>query len=102
MANKEVKLAIHDFDVIIEPIVTEKSMKLTQDYNKVTVKVAKGTNKVQIKEAFEKLFGVKVTNVNTSYVRAKAKRMGRYEGKVSGYKKAIITLAEGQTLDLVK
>lgn len=102
MANKETKLAIHDFDVIIEPVVTEKTMKLTQDYNKVTVKVAKGTNKIQIKEAFEKLFGVKVINVNTSYVRAKAKRMGRYEGTVSGYKKAIITLAEGQSLDLTK
>lgn len=102
MANKETKLAIHDFDVIIEPVVTEKTMKLTQDYNKVTVKVAKGTNKIQIKEVFEKLFGVKVVNVNTSYVRAKAKRMGRYEGTVSGYKKAIITLAEGQSLDLTK
>ena len=82
------------FDVIIKPLVTEKTMKLTQQENKITVVVAKN--------AFEAIFGVKVAKVNTVRVNPKAKRMGRYEGQVPGYKKAIVKLAEGQSLDLYK
>ena len=90
------------YDVIIKPLVTEKTMKLTQQENKITVVVAKTASKDEIKDAFEAIFGVKVAKVNTVRVNPKAKRMGRYEGQVPGYKKAIVKLAEGQSLDLYK
>lgn len=90
----------HYFDVILKPVVTEKSMKLTQEENKVTVKVNAKASKEEIKDAFEAIFAVKVASVNVINVRPKAKRVGRYEGKVSGYKKAIVKLADGQSLDL--
>ena len=94
------KIVDRYFDVIVSPILTEKTMNLTQNENKVTVKVNAKSNKDEIKDAFEAIFGVKVAKVNVINVRAKSKRLGRYEGKVSGYKKAIVKLAEGQSLDL--
>ena len=87
-------------DIIKAPIITEKSASISADGKKVVLKVAKDANKVQIRQAVESAFNVKVTNVNTVSVRAKNKRVGRYEGKTKAYKKAIITLAEGSTLDL--
>lgn len=87
-------------EIIKAPIITEKSANISADGKKVVLKVSKDANKVQIRQAVEKAFGVKVTNVNTVNVRAKKKRVGRYEGKTSAYKKAIITLAEGSKLDL--
>ena len=87
-------------DIILAPIITEKSANISADGKKVVLKVSKKANKVQIRQAVEKAFDVKVTNVNTVNVRAKKKRVGRYEGKTSSYKKAIITLAEGSKLDL--
>ncbi len=87
-------------EIIKAPIITEKSANISADGKKVVLKVSKDANKVQIRQAVEKAFDVKVTNVNTVNVRAKKKRVGRYEGKTSAYKKAIITLAEGSKLDL--
>ena len=87
-------------DVIKAPIITEKSANISADGKKVVLKVAKDANKVQIRQAVEKAFDVKVTNVNTVSVHAKKKRVGRYEGKTKAYKKAIVTLAEGSKLDL--
>lgn len=87
-------------DVIKAPIVTEKSAGISADGKKVVLKVSKDANKVQIRQAVENAFNVKVTNVNTVSVRAKKKRVGRYEGKTKAYKKAIVTLAEGSKLDL--
>lgn len=87
-------------NVIKAPVVTEKSAALTADGKKLVLKVAKDANKIQIKQAVEKIFNVKVTNVNTVNVRAKKKRVGRYEGTTKAYKKAYITLAEGSKLDL--
>lgn len=87
-------------EIIKAPIITEKSANISADGKKVVLKVAKNANKVQIRQAVESAFGVKVTNVNTINVRPKKKRVGRYEGKTSAYKKAIITLAEGSKLDL--
>ena len=92
----------HDFDVIIAPIVTEKTMKLLQEENKITLKVKKGANKIEIKNAFEAIFNVHVEKINVINVRPQAKRVGRYTGKVSGYKKAIVKLAAGEALDLFK
>lgn len=87
-------------DIIKAPIVTEKSASISADGKKVVLKVAKDANKIEIRQAVENAFGVKVTNVNTVSVRAKKKRVGRYEGKTKAYKKAIVTLAEGSELDL--
>ena len=87
-------------EIIKAPIITEKSANISADGKKVVLKVSKDANKVQIRQAVEKAFDVKVTNVNTVNVRAKKKRVGRYEGKTNAYKKAIITLAEGSKLDL--
>ena len=92
----------HDFDVIIEPIVTEKTMKLLQEENKITLKVKKDANKIEIKNAFEAIFNVHVEKINVINVRPQAKRVGRYTGKVSGYKKAIVKLAAGEALNLFK
>ncbi|MCI5733358.1 MAG: 50S ribosomal protein L23 [Tenericutes bacterium] len=87
-------------DVILAPIVTEKSANISADGRKVELKVARDANKIQIRQAVEKIFNVKVTNVNTINVRPKKKRVGRYTGTTKAYKKAIITLAEGSKLDL--
>ncbi len=87
-------------DVILAPIVTEKSANISADGRKIELKVAKDANKIQIRQAVEKIFNVKVTNVNTINVRPKKKRVGRYTGTTKAYKKAIITLAEGSKLDL--
>ena len=87
-------------DIILAPVVTEKTAGIPADGNKVVFKVAKDANKVQIKQAVEEAFNVKVSNVNTINVRPKKKRVGRYTGATKAYKKAIITLAEGSKLDL--
>ena len=86
--------------IILAPVVTEKTAGITADGNKVVFKVAKDANKVQIRQAVEEAFNVKVSNVNTINVRPKKKRVGRYTGATKAYKKAIITLAEGSKLDL--
>jgi large subunit ribosomal protein L23 len=87
-------------EVIKAPIITEKSASISADGKKVVLKVSKDANKIQIRQAVESAFGVKVTDVNTINVRAKKKRVGRYEGTTKAYKKAIVTLAEGSKLDL--
>lgn len=87
-------------DIIKAPIITEKSSQITADGKKVVLKVSKDANKVQIKQAVEEAFNVKVENVNTINVRPKKKRIGRYAGTTKAYKKAVITLAEGSKLDL--
>ena len=108
MAKKEAakaksKATIHDFDTIIEPVITEKSMSLMQEQNKVTLKVRKNANRAEVKKAFEAVFGVKVVDVNISNVPSKQTTRGsRYKGVISGYKKAVVTIAEGEALDLFK
>ncbi len=87
-------------DIIIRPIITEKSMHLTDDNNTVTFVVAKDANKTEVKLAVEELFDVKVDRVNTINVKPRKARMGQYEGFKSGYKKAIVKLAEGSSIDI--
>lgn len=101
-AVKTGKATIKSYDCIIKPILSEETMKNMETMNKITVQVNKNSNKVEIKNAFEAIFGVKVKQVNVSNVRAKDKRVGKYSGKTSSYKKAVITLAEGQSLELLK
>ena len=92
-----------DFAVIKQPRITEKTMSLMQDQNKVTVEVAEDANKTEVKLAFERIFQVKVVDVKVSYVAAKSTTRGtRYHGVISGYKKAIVTIAEGEAIDLFK
>lgn len=87
-------------DIIIRPIITEKTMKMMDGDNKITFEVAKGTNKTQVKLAVEEIFGVKVEQVNILNCRPKKKRMGKYVGLTSAVRKAIVKLPEGQDINL--
>ena len=90
-------------EISIQPIVTEKATKLSEKLNRDTFRVSPEANKYQIKQLVEKLYGVKVVNVNTALVRGKNKsrwtKCGLLRGKTNAYKKAFITVGEGQTID---
>ena len=97
------KATIHDFDTIIRPVITEKTMTLMQEQNKVTVEVSAKANRAEVRKAFENIFNVKVTDVNiVNVVAKKTTRGGRYQGSISGFKKAIVTGADGAAIDLFK
>ncbi len=86
-------------DIIKRPILlTEKASRLREDHHQVIFEVALKANKIQIKDAVEKLFGVGVVAVNTSNVRGKERRMGRGHGKLQNWKKAVVTLKEGDDI----
>ena len=85
-------------DVIIAPIITEKSANLADNENKVVFKVDLKANKTQIKQAVEKIFDVKVDSVHTLITHPKIRRVGRYTGTTKKYKKAIVKLAKGSTI----
>ncbi|MDD3381879.1 MAG: 50S ribosomal protein L23 [Bacilli bacterium] len=87
------------YDVIVRPLVTEKTAKLAETH-KYTFEVKQGVNKIEVKQAVEELFKVNVTKVNIINVRKKERKVGKYAGLRAAVKKAIITLAEGQTLDV--
>ncbi|MBN2267993.1 MAG: 50S ribosomal protein L23 [Acholeplasmataceae bacterium] len=87
------------YDIIKAPIITEQSTKLIESENKYTFKVDRKANKVEIKKAVETIFDVKVIAVNTINVLPKFKKMGKYEGYKSAYKKAVVQLAEGNKID---
>ena len=86
-------------DIILAPVVTEKSVALMAD-KKYTFKVEKNANKIQIAKAVEEIFGVKVAKVNTISMKGAKRRMGRFEGYRSDWKKAIVTLtADSKTIE---
>ena len=85
------------YDIIKRPIITEKAALLAEKAV-YTFEVAKDANKVEIKKAIEEIFGVKVVAIRTVNVHRKPKRMSRYEGFKSAYKKAIVRLEPGQTI----
>lgn len=87
-------------DIIIKPVITEKSAILTEENNTVTFVVAKNANKTEIKLAIQELFDVKVDKVTTINVNPKKTRMGMYQGFKSGYKKAMVKLADGHSIDI--
>ena len=91
--------AARHYDAILSPVITEKATMLSEQ-NKVVFRVAKDATKAQIAEAIENLFKVTVVKVNTLNVKGKTKRFRGREGKRSDVKKAIITLAEGQSIDI--
>ena len=80
-------------DIIIKPIITEQSM-MRVAFKKYTFKVASDANKIDIANAVEELFGVKVAKVNTINVSGKMRRYGRFEGYKASWKKAVVTLTE--------
>lgn len=90
------------YEVIRRPIFTEKAMNLKETENKIIVEVHPDANKVQIKKAFEKIFKVKVDSVSVINVKPKIKRTGLYFRKTKKMKKAIITLKQGEKLDLIE
>ena len=89
-------------DIIIAPVITEKSQNLASDGKTYVFKVRKDANKIQIKQAVEKIFDVKVEKVNTINVKPRKKRVGRYTGLTNRKKKAIVTLKEGSSIELNK
>ena len=89
----------HITDVLKKPVLTEKSLTLL-DENKYTFDVDVNANKIEIKNAVEKMFNVKVESVNVMNVRPKTKRVGRYTGKTNRRRKAIVKLAEGSNINL--
>ena len=86
--------------VIKAPIITEKTATLNSEGNVITFSVDPKANKVQIKQAVEKIFNVKVESVNTLNVKPKTKRVGRYSGLTNRKKKAIVKLKEGSSIEL--
>ena len=92
-------MKIHYLDTIISPNVTEKSSSLSE-FNKVVFKVSKNANKKLIKKNIEKIFKVNVVKINTINIREKVKMVRNKKAYKSGYKKAIITLKKGQSIDL--
>ncbi|HEV2559196.1 MAG TPA: 50S ribosomal protein L23 [Microvirga sp.] len=87
------------YDVIVSPIITEKATALSE-HNKVVFKVKSDATKPQIKAAVEKLFDVKVKSVNTLVTKGKVKMFRGTRGQRSDVKKAVVTLEEGQTIDV--
>lgn len=91
-------------DVLVRPVLTEKVNGQMEKSGRYTFVVAKAANKLEVKKAIEEFYGVKVSEVNTLVVPAKNKsrftKAGVLKGRKSGYKKAVITLAEGDSIDL--
>jgi large subunit ribosomal protein L23 len=102
MAKKpQAAMDAHHYDVVLAPHITEKSTMLSET-NAVVFKVAPKASKPEIKAAVEALFNVKVTNVNTIVAKGKTKRWKGAPYRRSDVKKAIVTLAEGQSIDITE
>ncbi|MCR4425430.1 MAG: 50S ribosomal protein L23 [Firmicutes bacterium] len=90
---------LHPQDIVIKPLVTEKSTAMMEQ-RKYAFRVRPDANKVEIARAVEAIFKVRVVDVNTVTMRGKVKRLGRHEGKTPDWKKAIVTLREGDRIPL--
>ena len=100
IAREEMKLTRDQmYDIVRSPVITEKST-MGSEHNQVTFRVPLAANKREVKAAIEGLFKVKVTAVNTIRVKGKTKRFRGQPGRRSDFKKAIVTLAEGQKIDV--
>ncbi len=100
-SEHKVKLADHSlaFKILVKPLVTEKSA-VAESKNKYSFIVIKSANKNQIKTAIEEVYGVKPSQVNVANIEGRRVRFGRSMGKRNDYKKAIVTLPEGKTIDI--
>ena len=88
------------YRIIKRPLITEKSTYMQTAVNQIAFEVEQGANKIEIKKAIEKLFQVKVLKVRTMTVHGKGRRVGRQAGRQSNWKKAVVTLREGDTIDI--
>ena len=88
-------------DIIFKPVITEKTIQMQSEDNKVTFEVARKANKIEIKQAIEEIFDVKVEKVNVVNVLPRKKRMGQYEGYTKHVKKAIVKLKDGYNIDII-
>lgn len=88
--------------VVLRPLMTEKSVRLKDEESAITFQVAADANKVEIRHAVESIFNVKVRAVRTSVVQGKLKRMGRHAGRRPSWKKAVVTLAPGYKIELLE
>ena len=93
---------MHIEQVIIKPMLTEKASIATENTNRYVFHVQRKANKYQVKDAVEKMFDVKVTNVKTAVLPGKVKRTGKGTSKTSSWKKAYVQIQEGQKLELFK
>ena len=89
-------------DIIKKPCLTEKGMLLQEQHNQLVLKVNPMANKIEIKEAAERLFNLKITKVRTANMHGKSKRVGKHTGTTNDWKKAIISLKEGQKMDFLE
>ena len=89
-------------DIIIRPLMTEKSMRQKEEINTMAFQVRPDANKIEIRTAIESIFNVKVTSVRTATFEGKLKRMGRQQGHRPDWKKAVVKLAPGHKIDLVE
>ncbi len=87
--------------VILSPVITEKGTELTEKHNQYFFRVHPASNKIQIKQAVERIFDVHVTGVRTMTIKKKKRRIGRSEGYRSGWRKAIVTLKAGDKIEYV-
>ena len=90
------------YALLSRPIITEKATRLKDEANQYVFRVPRSANKLEIQRAIESLFKVKVVHMRTLNVRGKAKRLGRFEGRTAGWKKAVATLALGQTIEIAE
>jgi large subunit ribosomal protein L23 len=88
------------YDILIRPVLTEKTTAMMEAGDKVVFRVKRDATKSQIKDAVQRLFGLTVKSVNTMTMPSKPKRVGRWTGRRGGFKKAVITLHDGEALDL--
>jgi len=94
-------MSLGKYDILVKPLITEKSNIEREDRNKVTFKVHPRANKIEIKRFVEELLGVKVAKVATMNFSGKVKRLGRNEGKRPDWKKAVVTLKDGESSDFL-
>jgi large subunit ribosomal protein L23 len=90
------------YQVLLGPLLTEKGTMMKEKDNKVVFKVARDANKIEIRNAVEEIFKVKVNQVSTMNCKGKKKRLGKHEGRRPDWKKAIVTLKEGEKLDFIE
>lgn len=88
-----------NYQTLVRPIITERATRLSERFNKVVFEVAKIANKNQIRDAVESIYGVRVVNIRTMIVPGKTKRRGLKSGRTPNWKKAIVTLKEGDVID---
>jgi len=87
------------FRFITKPYITEKVLMLYEEQNKAVFRIRKSVNKIELKNAIESIFNVTVKSVNTLNMTGKKKRLGKWEGRRNDWKKAVVTLKEGDTIE---